>query len=258
MLPGIGQILEVSLTKGVQSGFFVGEKMNQLFVADRGFMVSSSLLELVNKAREASGEKPVRHNDFLARCKDELDGDDYESFVVQNSNKTSTEYLKLTEDQCKLVAMRESKSVRRAVLEELKRIQPSTPSIPDFSNPAAAARAWAEQFELAQAILIERDQAVATKAEIGNRREATAMNTASQATKKVAALQVQLDTSAQFCTIKRMQMLKHGQPFDWRKLKHACAEMGIEAIDVFDQNYGTVKAYHEEVWLEVYGLRIEA
>lgn len=131
-------------------------------------------------------------------------------------------------------------------------------TIPDFSNPAAAARAWAEQFERSQQLAIERDQAVTTKAEIGNRREATAMNTASQAVKKVAALQVQLDTSAEYCTIKRMEMLRHGQKFEWRRLKQTGVEMGVEAIDVFDQNYGTVKAYHESVWLEAYGLRIEA
>lgn len=221
-------------------------------------MISSNLLDLVNKARVSAEEKPVRHNDFVARCRDELDGEHYESFVVQNSNKTVTEYLKLTEDQCKLVAMRESKSVRRAVLDELKRLQSNTPSLPDFSNPAAAARAWAEQFELNQQLAIERDEAVVTKAEIGNRREATAMNTASQAVKKVAALQVQLDTSAEYCTIKRMEMLKHGLKFEWRRLKQTGTEMGVEAIDVFDQNYGTVKAYHESVWLEAYGLRIEA
>lgn len=125
--------------------------MNQLFVAPSGLMVSSNLLELVNKARVAADERPVRHNDFVARCRDELDGEHYESFVVQNSNKTNTEYLKLTEDQCKLVAMRESKSVRRAVLEELKRLHTQKPELPDFSNPAAAARAWAEEFELKQA-----------------------------------------------------------------------------------------------------------
>lgn len=130
-------------------------------------------------------------------------------------------------------------------------------TIPDFSNPAAAARAWAEQFERSQQLAIERDQAVITKAEIGNRREATAMNTASQAVKKAAALQVQLDTSAEYCTIKRMEMLRHGQKFEWRRLKQTGVEMGVEAIDVFDQNYGTVKAYHESVWLEAYGLRIE-
>ena len=130
------------------------------------------------------------------------------------------------------------------------------PALPSTYREALVALLASEDAK--EQALLERDEAITTKAEIGNRREATAMNTASQAIKKAAALQVQLDVSSQYCTIKRMQMLKHGQPFDWRKLKHASAEMGIDAIDVFDQNYGTVKAYHEDVWLEVYGLRIEA
>ena len=124
-----------------------------------------------------------------------------------------------------------------------------TLAVPDFSNPAIAARAWADQYE---ARLI----AEKTKAEIGTRREATAMNTASQAIKKVAALEQQLDRSKEYCTVKRMSMINHGQPFDWRQLKAASAEMGIPPVDVFDQNYGTVKAYHSEVWLEVYGLDV--
>lgn len=105
--------------------------------------------------------------------------------------------------------------------------------------------------------LLERDAAITTKAEIGARREATAMNTASQAVKKVHALEVQLDHSKEYCTIKRMEMLKHGQKFEWRRLKSTCTEMGIQAVDVFDQNYGTVKAYHVDVWREAYGIGLD-
>lgn len=221
-------------------------------------MSSFDLLDLVNQARVELGESEVRRADFTARCRDELDGEYYESFVVRNSRGPSSECLMLTKDQCMLISMRESKSVRRAVLKKLNDAAESqkAPALPSTYREALVALLASEDAK--EQALLERDEAITTKAEIGNRREATAMNTASQAVKKVAALQVQLDTSAQFCTIKRMQMLKHGQPFDWRKLKHASAEMGIDAIDVFDQNYGTVKAYHEDVWLEVYGLRIEA
>jgi len=96
--------------------------------------------------------------------------------------------------------------------------------------------------------------AIATKAEIGHRREATAMNTASQAVKKANKLEVELDKSQEYCTIKRMQMIQHGQQFNWRLLKSTSAEMDIPSIDVFDQNYGTVKAYHVDVWQEAYGI----
>ena len=111
--------------------------------------------------------------------------------------------------------------------------------------------------EALQALLIaeqEKQHAIATKAEIGNRREATAMNTASQAVKKANALEIELDRSKDYATVKRMEMLHHGVNFDWRKLKATCADMGIEPLAVFDQNYGTVKAYHRDVWQETYAL----
>jgi len=125
-----------------------------------------------------------------------------------------------------------------------------TLSMPNFSNPALAARAWAEQYERAQI-------AEATKQQIGHRREATAMNTASQAVKKATKLEEQLDRSKQYITVKRMSMIQHGQKFNWRELKSTAAAMEIPAIDVFDQNYGTVKAYHADVWREAYAVSVD-
>jgi len=121
--------------------------------------------------------------------------------------------------------------------------------IPDFSDPAAAARAWANEYDARR--LAER-----TKAEIGTRREATAMNTASQAVKKATRLEIELDQSQQYATVKRMEMLFHGQQFSWRLLKRTAIEMGIPPKDVFDANYGKVNAYHADVWREAYALEI--
>lgn len=84
---------------------------------------TNDLLDLVNDARAEFGEPAVRRNDFVARCKDELDGEHYETFVVQNLNNTQSEELRLTRDQCKLVAMRESKGVRRRVLARLNELE---------------------------------------------------------------------------------------------------------------------------------------
>lgn len=125
----------------------------------------------------------------------------------------------------------------------------ATIPVPNFSDPVAAARAWADQYEARQI-------AEQTKAQIGQRREATAMNTASQAVKKANKLELELDRSREYATVKRMSMLYHGQEFQWRTLKHVSAEMGLPAIDVFDANYGTVKAYHATVWREAYALDI--
>lgn len=100
----------------------------------------------------------------------------------------------------------------------------------------------------------EKQYAIETKAWISDKKTATAMNTASQAVKKANKLEIELDKSKEYCTIKRMSMLTHGQTFNWRLLKSATIEMECDTEDVFDANYGTVKAYHKDVWLEVYGL----
>lgn len=143
------------------------------------------------------------------------------------------------------------KQARQYFIECERRTKEPVIAIPDFSNPAAAARAWAEQYE-------SRLLAETTKAEIGSRREATAMNTASQATKRANKLEIELDRAKDYATVKRMSMNYHGQRFDWRLLKETSACIGIQPIDVFDANYGTVKAYHAQAWREAYAVSIEA
>lgn len=94
-------------------------------------MSSIDLLELVNQERARFGEAEVRHNDFVARCRDELEGEYYENFVVKTGARgRPAEAIRLTSDQCKLVAMRESKGVRRNVLARLKTMPAAARSIP--------------------------------------------------------------------------------------------------------------------------------
>ncbi|KRC97712.1 hypothetical protein ASE33_04025 [Pseudomonas sp. Root9] len=86
-------------------------------------MSSFDLLELVNSARAEFGESEVRRNDFTARCRDELDGEYYETFVVRNQRGPASEGLMLTKDQCLLVSMRESKAVRRSVVAKINALE---------------------------------------------------------------------------------------------------------------------------------------
>ncbi|MBE8590748.1 phage antirepressor KilAC domain-containing protein [Pseudomonas sp. MAFF 301449] len=116
-------------------------------------MPTIELREIINDARSLAGEAKVRNDQFLARVEDEL-GDELEGvqkyFTPHHGNQVAT--YDLTLDQCMLVGMRESKAVRRSVLKRLKAFEGPRviATLPDFSNPAAAARAWAEQFDLHQ------------------------------------------------------------------------------------------------------------
>lgn len=65
-------------------------------------------------------------------------------------------------------------------------------------------------------------------------------------------LQIELDQSKEYITIKRMEKLNPGCSFNWRLLKSVSQRIGIQTKDVFDANYGTVKAYHVSVWESVY------
>lgn len=125
-------------------------------------MSSRELLDFVNEARSHYRESAVRHNDFLARCRDELDGEPYETFVEPAEGRSPAfEAIRMTADQCKLVAMRESKGVRRRVLARLNELEAQSAK-PSFQLPttfAAALRLAAEQAEE-----IERQQAALTMA----------------------------------------------------------------------------------------------
>lgn len=110
------------------------------------------LLQAINQLRVKSGEKEIRNNDFLARVRDELEGEDYESFVVQNPNKTSSSYFLLSFDQSKLVAMRESKTVRREILRRLNEWQEREQ--PQFSIPQTLPEALRLAADLADQLAI--------------------------------------------------------------------------------------------------------
>ncbi len=97
---------------------------------------SLTLLKMVNEARKLCSEKPVRNNDFIARVKDELDGEGYEIFVTPMDKKkggADQVVIVMTYKQALRVAARESKAVRRSLidkLEELQQANSSAPSIP--------------------------------------------------------------------------------------------------------------------------------
>ncbi|EMZ8721762.1 phage antirepressor KilAC domain-containing protein [Escherichia coli] len=94
---------------------------------------SLTLLKMVNEARKLCGEPEVRNNKFIEKILDELDGEHYTKSVVEKMNKTSMLVITMTFKQALRVAARESKAVRRSLidkLEELQQASTASPAIP--------------------------------------------------------------------------------------------------------------------------------
>lgn len=113
-------------------------------------------------------------------------------------------------------------------------------------------------------LAIERDTAIKTKAWIGSRREATAMNTASQKSKECERLREQLGDAEHWKQVKAIRWLSQYFALSKglygaiaHKLKDICAENGWERRDIPDTEYGTVKAYPIDA-IEILRQRIEA
>lgn len=223
------------------------------------FQVAQNVARTMS-SREIAELTGKRHDNVLADIRGmlkalKIDALSFQGIYLDAMNRQQTEYL-LDREHTDCLLTGYSVPMRMKVIRrwhELEQALATPPSLPSY---AETLRLYADQIEQTQRVTAERDNAIATKALIGSKREATAMATASQAVKKANGLERELDRAKDYCTVKRMSMVHHGQPFDWRALKSASNEMGIESIDVFDQNYGTVKAYHSSVWLEVYGLSV--
>ena len=95
-----------------------------------------------------------------------------------------------------------------------------------------------------------------TKAWIGNKREAQAMNIASQKVKEVKKLQLALDLEMSYATVKKVEKAT-GRKYNWQNLKKYCESAGLCWNKAFDSNYGSVNSYPAEAWKNVYGVEIK-
>ncbi|HAN4340321.1 TPA: phage antirepressor Ant [Escherichia coli] len=96
---------------------------------------SLTLLKMVNEARKLCGEPEVRNNKFIEKILDELEGEDgyTKSATVPPGGGTPMVVITMTYKQALRVAARESKAVRRSLIDKLEELQQAnspTPSIP--------------------------------------------------------------------------------------------------------------------------------
>ena len=129
------------------------------------------------------------------------------------------------------------------------------PQITTPQDYLSALKALVVSEEQKQFAIQERDHAIATKAEIGSRREATAMGRLSAKVKEVEKLKTQLDSSTGFATIKKVQSLTGGT-YDTYALRRHSKANGLEIQKAEDANYGSVNSYHKDAWLAVYSINL--
>ncbi|MCM7602147.1 hypothetical protein ACS6F7_12870 [Enterobacter hormaechei subsp. xiangfangensis] len=112
----------------------------QVVIFNNEFSLSSYefLTKVINPAREEAGENPVSNKDFINRVKDELDLKE-ENFLLLDTGASGRKasHTILNGDQLLLVGMRESKAVRRKVLDYIRRIEKDKQLLEDQKKRAA-------------------------------------------------------------------------------------------------------------------------
>ncbi|HGB5187254.1 TPA: hypothetical protein ACIVM6_003213 [Salmonella enterica subsp. salamae serovar 21:z10:z6] len=124
---------------------------------------SQSLLSMVNEARKQCGEPSVRNNKFIEKIEDELEGETYTKSVGRK-NGADIDVISMTIKQALRVAARESKAVRRSLVDKLEDMQ--TIQIPAQSNSGLP------EYRLAKA---EQLKALALEKNIASARELMVM-----------------------------------------------------------------------------------
>jgi phage regulator Rha-like protein len=182
-------------------------------------------------------------------------------FKSESTGGRPTEYAFLNEPQSTLLLtyMRNTDIVRafkkklvREFWEMVQQRNQRAPSLPtDYIGALEHLLASKRSEKLA---IEQRDHAIETKAEIGSRREATAMATASAAVRQANQLKEELGRGLRQATVTAVEKVskrKFGKQ-GFRPLKNWCAENGVQAPKVHDPRYGWVRSWPAAAWAAVY------
>lgn len=117
-------------------------------------MTSLEIVDLINKGREveANGSKwkELRHSDFMAKVPQVLGSGDERKFssVYLGGNGQERKCYKFPERETMLMLMSYSYDLQAAVYDRMTELKNQLQAqLPDFTNPAEAAIAWAEQYK---------------------------------------------------------------------------------------------------------------
>ena len=191
------------------------------------------------------GQGKVAYKDFIARVIDETDKSHEEIFLMDSTGGRKRHVVNLSYDEMMLVGMRESKKVRRRVLDMIKEMSKPKPVTERDQLLLMAQTVIKQQEEIK---LLEQ-----TKAHINDKRTATLMNKASQDAKKIKKLENQLQDVGTYQSLtasktpQRVDTEMKNNVQSWRLLKQLSSDMQLPPKKVKCERYGEVLAYHVDV-----------
>jgi len=232
-------------------------------------MSSLELVDFINahrkqQAESAGAEFPSRefaeldHADFMKKVPKVLGGGVGKfSDTYQNpQNKQVYPCYRFPKREACLMAMSYSYELQAAVFDHMTALEAKLAQPIAMPSYAESLRLLADQIEETARVTVERDLAVATKALIGSKREATAMATAAQAKREAAKLRDQLGFNCRHATILAVEHATGGE-FAFLGLRRWCKANGVTAETVPDKRYPAgVKAWPAAAWLAVYGIEL--
>ncbi len=238
-------------------------------------MTSLELVDFINNHRKAQAEgsgyafpskefAKLGHNDFMKKVPDVLGpcaGNFSHTYQVPGPNggfRNAPAY-RLPKREATLMAMSYSYALQAAVYDHMTALEAK--AAPDLSTDEGKLLLIQDLATKQLALLadnkriqLERDEAIRTKAQISDRKTATAMATASAAKREAARLKHELGFSARHATILQVEVAIGGD-FDFAPLRRWCKANEVTPQTVPDKRYPKgVKAWPAGAWADCYGV----
>lgn len=231
---------------------------------------SLDLVELINAFRReqadndgaafpSKGYAELTHADFLKKVPEVLGSEvagNFSGKYLASNGKANPMYVFPKREAC-LMAMSYSYELQARVFDRMTALEDAQRRQQPLSRLEILQHALeAEQAKLAMEA--ERDHAIATKAEIGSRREATAMATASRESRRAARLEEELGRGTKQATITAVERAL-GTTFAknaYVPLRDWCRAHGVVPDVVPCPRYGTVKAWPAGAWRDAYEIEL--
>jgi len=213
-------------------------------------------------SREIAELTGKRHDNVMADIRHMLNelGKDHLTFqgiYLDSMNRKQVEYH-LDRELTETLVTGYSIPLRHKVIQRLHQMEAKLAQPIAMPSYAESLRLLADQIEETARVTVERDLAVATKALIGSKREATAMATASAAKREAIKLAQELGRGALHATIIAVEKAS-GHKFGsqgYRPLQKWCKANGVTPVKVPCPRYGEAVSWPARAWSDCYDVSL--